>query len=892
MEDEEDEETPGDALWTLDSLYTTDTTLDCLPTATRVRKLVDLYHRMWVDPNLSVPELGHFLWKRLRLDEDHEPEGEEGDEDDEEALFGRRSGPSLFSWSVFLRKLQHEHGRYMRLLAVVQALGLQDDPLLERMKEIAKVLFDVTDYVKQAAQFTLRINTAGLSSSSTVVLDRDMFDLTPSPTFLNHEKDSNTNFQRLFLYLCQVLESCGYRRSQDAFFTRVITRSGHFTLAFEWHISISDFVKQHVDKVVKFEAFQWASNPPNNAVAVVQWMTHHNLAEAPDLNETMHLRSYEGDEFGRGAGVYDSSTDVFFPYSQRDHWEKIARYVNDVRKRLYGSHSAHDSYPAFHTMVVVAPTALDVCTVHLDCRFPFDTLLELQEIVDAEDDWHDAERRTPLVRCWRRACSFECVHEGQILDNVERIAEWLDAALPAEGEMEEAVWGKSWTRIMHVSDHLRRRLRRKCQRICSDPLLEALRLNESRVPVKLLADVGEKTYVLDDEYDIVYLPNECPARMARVVLGYERWCDLGGAADLRKVSHHGGKRLHAIRPTSVIRYVNADGTPCFFVPHSGRGWLDCPVPDFDRIMTHQSLGLHDRFMVYALLGRLFFEVGERDNYEMTFMIEGIGGCGKTTIQKAFLKFFPAHLIGVLSPNIQPQFGMAAVLRDNRVRIIVCNEAGKSLQIMQEEWQTCVSGEFGSYAVKNQQMPLICRAKAQHFWIGNSFPSHFKNEQNQVSRRLPGVLMQTPVTERDGTLLARINNDLGLLQRRTVLAYESFRAVHGKRDPMSREESLPPAFYAYIKRGKLKSNPFEAFLRDANFVVPRDHERMELSRLRELYVEYRSQTGLPRMRGFDQDVYTSALADFGCHIVNERIDPELASTVQLVIGLRDMQRGGS
>ena len=60
------------------------------------------------------------------------------------------------------------------------------------------------------------------------------------------------------------------------------------------------------------------------------------------------------------------------------------------------------------------------------------------------------------------------------------------------------------------------------------------------------------------------------------------------------------------------------------------------------------------------------------------------------------QFWPPHLRGILSSNMQPQFGMSAVCK---ARAVFCNEVSAELNIVQEEWQTSVSGEWGSYAVK-------------------------------------------------------------------------------------------------------------------------------------------------------------------------------------------------
>ena len=299
--------------------------------------------------------------------------------------------------------------------------------------------------------------------------------------------------------------------------------------------------------------------------------------------------------------------------------------------------------------------------------------------------------------------------------------------------------------------------------------------------------------------------------------------------------------------------------------------------------------MHDAFMLYACQGRLFFDVGELDRYEFTWMLEGIGGCGKSTVMKVTQLYWPPHLRGILSSNMQPQFGLAAVSRGGRARIICCNEVSEALQVVQEEWQTSVSGEWGSYAVNNQQELLVLSgARSTSGW--EQFPRTFNNLAGQVSRRLAGVLMTYPVQPRDGTIFDRIRRSkLGALQRKVTLAYHEFVAIHGTTDPMSTPERLPPAFAAYYRRSMRETNPFEDFLGNGEYVVV-DPEggRMLLTRLRELYNDFLADNDRRPSARWGEDLYRGPFAQRAITVVQlpeVTIDGECHTNAKVALGVR-------
>lgn len=303
----------------------------------------------------------------------------------------------------------------------------------------------------------------------------------------------------------------------------------------------------------------------------------------------------------------------------------------------------------------------------------------------------------------------------------------------------------------------------------------------------------------------------------------------------------------------------------YFCSDTGRTWMDCNTQEIDHIYNCQRFECHDRFYLYALKGRLLFRVGEMDTHQITLFFEGYGGCGKSTIMNAQMAFFPPHLRGVLSSNIEPLFGMSQVMREGRAEVIQCNEVASDLNLKQEEWQVSVSGEWGSYAVKNGK-PVVMKCKAQHFWVGNSKPG-FKNNQNQMGRRLAGVLMPYPVNPRDGNIPNVIEKKMGHLQRREILAYHQFVKCTGTVDPMSVPEKLPPAFRAYHEKLRRETDPVLDFITEGTQVRINQNGWIYLDEFKRLYEEYRIAHNMGKAVRFTEGVYTPAFNDRGLTLVH-------------------------
>lgn len=93
---------------------------------------------------------------------------------------------------------------------------------------------------------------------------------------------------------------------------------------------------------------------------LVEYLQDATLPEAPDLGTpNAALRSYDGDALGRGAGVYDRTHRIFYPYARRAEWAEMAADATEFRRALYrdGRYAA------------APPAASDVAVEHVAREF-------------------------------------------------------------------------------------------------------------------------------------------------------------------------------------------------------------------------------------------------------------------------------------------------------------------------------------------------------------------------------------------------------------------------------------------------------------------------------------------------------------------------------------------
>jgi hypothetical protein len=196
-------------------------------------------------------------------------------------------------------------------------------------------------------------------------------------------------------------------------------------------------------------------------------------------------------------------------------------------------------------------------------------------------------------------------------------------------------------------------------------------------------------------------------------------------------------------------------------------WYSIPTPNMQCIFDYQEFDEDVSRWVYVFIGRLFFDLGELDNWQVAMFLEGVAGSGKSTITKIVKKFYEACDVGVLSNNIEKTFGLSS-LKDKL--LFLAPEIKGDLRLEQSEFQLLIEGG-------DMQLPV--KFKESHYTIwkipglfaGNE-PPNYTDNSGSISRRLVVLKFLKKVFNKDSDLDAKLTKELPALMKKSACAYLS------------------------------------------------------------------------------------------------------------------------
>lgn len=175
------------------------------------------------------------------------------------------------------------------------------------------------------------------------------------------------------------------------------------------------------------------------------------------------------------------------------------------------------------------------------------------------------------------------------------------------------------------------------------------------------------------------------------------------------------------------RYIDFDADPRWTtMPIS-----DLPTPALNHIMQTQNWSLEVQFWFCVMMGRLFYEVNQLDNWQVAVMLKGVGGSGKSSLLEAVMKAFHLSDVGVLQNNIEEQFGMQT-FADKKV---LCGyDIRSDFRLPQTMFQSLVTGERVALARKNKSVLEIQKWTAQIIFATNTGVG-YKDDGGAITRRI-------------------------------------------------------------------------------------------------------------------------------------------------------------
>ncbi len=218
--------------------------------------------------------------------------------------------------------------------------------------------------------------------------------------------------------------------------------------------------------------------------------------------------------------------------------------------------------------------------------------------------------------------------------------------------------------------------------------------------------------------------------------------------------------------------------------------------------------------IYAMLGRMFFEIGEYDNLQKFLFFEGESGTGKSTILNLFSKIFSQDFIFNLSSNTEKQFGLYNAVGK---RIIIMPEVTKDFAMPLAEFLSLVSGEWMSAAVKHKRRTVDLKPRAHILGAGNNFRA-FPDHRGAIKRRLIPVMFTVNPSPPNPSLSRHCESELPMFMMKCITAYFAFLEWRQDRGLNSKDfDSICPEYFrrcAKVFAGEV--DPLQQFLDEGPF----------------------------------------------------------------------------
>ncbi len=248
---------------------------------------------------------------------------------------------------------------------------------------------------------------------------------------------------------------------------------------------------------------------------------------------------------------------------------------------------------------------------------------------------------------------------------------------------------------------------------------------------------------------------------------------------------------------------------------------ELPTPLFDSIFAPQAWSADMIKWMFVFIGRLFYEVNERDSWQVIPFLKGVAGTGKSTVIKVVQRLYNSRDVGVISNNIERQFGLSTIFHK---KIFIIPEMKGDFSLDVASFQSMVTGEELSMAVKHEN-PCVGRWAVPGIMAGNESPS-WQDKSGSISRRVVVLDFpnKIPAEASDPNLLNNIAaSELPSIIRKSALAYRWAVTNYGDADIWT---ALPPRICEEKRKLQFSTNPLYAFMNSDRVEIDSEEYTLE------------------------------------------------------------------
>lgn len=306
------------------------------------------------------------------------------------------------------------------------------------------------------------------------------------------------------------------------------------------------------------------------------------------------------------------------------------------------------------------------------------------------------------------------------------------------------------------------------------------------------------------------------------------------------------------KPTkSAAKYFDATFDPKWMSEDTE--WYSISTPNLQRILNYQEFPAEVCMWAYAFIGRLCFEVGDLDDWQVMPFFKGLAGTGKSTVLFHVVKhFYDEEDVKTLSNNIEPQFGLSSI---KDAKVWLAPEVKGDLKLDQAEFQSIISGENVSIAVKHQ--PAISKDwKVPGAMAGNEAPNYRDNSGSVMRRIVPFPFTKhVKDSDKDGLLPAKLRSETPAILAKCLRAYQWARQQVGSKGIWSK---LPVYFEEARKQIAHATSPVQHFLDNSSRIKFGPNEEMPMEVCRSLLKSHCNEYNIP-LGAIKQEMFTGSFS---------------------------------
>jgi hypothetical protein len=203
--------------------------------------------------------------------------------------------------------------------------------------------------------------------------------------------------------------------------------------------------------------------------------------------------------------------------------------------------------------------------------------------------------------------------------------------------------------------------------------------------------------------------------------------------------------------------------------------MDVPTPAMDEIFSDQRLTGGVRRWAFALFGRMQYNVGELDDWQVFPLLKGLAGTGKSVVLNHLRDMYDPQDVGTISNTIEKQFGLGQVAGKF---IGIADDIRSSFQLDQSDFQNAISGNAVSCAIKHGK-PTIFDPFITALCMSGNEPPGYTDNAGSWGRRAVGIPFNYEVQNPDSTMSCRLRMEMPAFILKCNWQYRNMLRRYGK-----------------------------------------------------------------------------------------------------------------